>query len=502
MGPALTSIIHEALTLSEKQIKSINYFIDEDTGTWFNEIFKDPFGFFDNHPTFQTRRMDNPTNRRITVVEDKEGKSRVIAILDYWSQLVLRPLHDYLSSRLRNIPSDCTFDQTVKVLPFYKDNLQKGKTFHCLDLSAATDRLPFDLQHKILGHVFNSWDIANNVKTLLTNEPFYSRKGLLRYNVGQPMGAYCSWPLMALTHHFIVYLAGKRAGNSRFTNYLLLGDDIVICDNDVAKEYKLLLDELGMEISERKTLVSNDTMEFVKRLFHKGQYITPLSLSHLKYARDHIGFGVDLLDENNKRGYSIKPKSFFKMLSKIFYPNHTRSRKWYYNRLLEYYYFPANVIKRTEDTEGIKDLHYSHIMDWIGSELYTCNTRVQSLEDFYSCYSHVLRDYFSKELTTQQKELKELLRGEVDYYTSFNHNKGDGLILKIMETRMVDMSYEFDHIRTLIEKREFDILGNSKNIGRSLRMSDSLNPSTHQRSLLVKTLIYNKVKHKMLSLYR
>jgi hypothetical protein len=31
--------------------------------------------------------------RKLTGIEDKEGKTRVIAIGDYWSQTALKPLH-------------------------------------------------------------------------------------------------------------------------------------------------------------------------------------------------------------------------------------------------------------------------------------------------------------------------------------------------------------------------------------------------------------------------
>jgi len=501
MGPGLQSIVHEALLLSDKQIDSITYFIGEQTKSWFNEIFNDPFGFIDNHPTFKSKRMDNPTTRRITVVEDKEGKSRVIAILDYWTQLVLRPLHDFLASRLKNIPSDCTFDQTIKVEPFYKYNLEKGSTFHCLDLSAATDRMPIKLQHLVLAHVFNSWEVADKVMILLVDEPFQTKNGDIRYEVGQPMGAYCSWPLMALTHHYIVYLAAKSVDQTGFTNYLLLGDDIVICDNDVANEYRRLLKEFGMEISERKTMVSKDTMEFVKRLYHKGNNITPLAMAHLKYAQDHIGFGVDLLDENKARGYDILPNKFFEMLSNTFYPDRSRSKWWYYQRLLEYYNFPLNLIRRGV-IENTSEIQPHHVKEWVGNKLYTCNTRQEALNDYLSSVKQVYLDYFKKETEHLKVELKDLLRGETDYYTQFNQNKGDGLILKIMETKLVDMSYEYEHIRSLIEDGDYDVLKERKEIGRSMRMSDSLNPSTHQKSILVKTLIYNKVKHNMLNLYR
>lgn len=49
--------------------------------------------------------------RKLSHFPDKEDKVRVIGILDYFSQSVLRPLHLYLFKVLRKIPQDCTFEQ-------------------------------------------------------------------------------------------------------------------------------------------------------------------------------------------------------------------------------------------------------------------------------------------------------------------------------------------------------------------------------------------------------
>jgi hypothetical protein len=77
-----------------------------------------------------------------------------------------------------------------------------------------------------------------------------------RYAVGQPMGAYSSFPMLALTHHVIVQIAARRAGKlGWFTNYALLGDDVVIADPMVAPQYLLLMrDILGVEINLSKSL--------------------------------------------------------------------------------------------------------------------------------------------------------------------------------------------------------------------------------------------------------
>lgn len=60
----------------------------------------------------------------------------------------------------------------------------------------------------------------------------------------------------------------KRAGlkPSLYTDcYTLLGDDIVIHDPAVALHYWNIIKSLGVKISEEKTTMSDDFMEFAKR---------------------------------------------------------------------------------------------------------------------------------------------------------------------------------------------------------------------------------------------
>lgn len=49
--------------------------------------------------------------RRMTWFPDKEDKMRVIAVLDFWSQTALVPMHKFLFKILKFIPQDCTFNQ-------------------------------------------------------------------------------------------------------------------------------------------------------------------------------------------------------------------------------------------------------------------------------------------------------------------------------------------------------------------------------------------------------
>jgi len=85
---------------------------------------------------------------KLGVVFDQAGKARVVAITNWWIQLSLKPLHSALFKLLKGIEQDGTFDQ---MKPFNK--LLEGDSnekFYSFDLSAATDRLPIELQRDIL----------------------------------------------------------------------------------------------------------------------------------------------------------------------------------------------------------------------------------------------------------------------------------------------------------------------------------------------------------------
>jgi hypothetical protein len=109
----------------------------------------------------------------------------------------------------------------------------------------------------------------------------------VHYSVGQPMGALSSWAMLALVHHFLVQCAALRAGHrmGTFSAYAVLGDDIVIADGRVARNYRGLMLELGVGISAAKSLVSRTgTLEFAKRYFHRGVDCSPISLKELGSA--------------------------------------------------------------------------------------------------------------------------------------------------------------------------------------------------------------------------
>lgn len=83
-------------------------------------------------------------------MEDQAGKTRVVAIANYWLQTALHPVHKYIFSILKDIPMDGTFDQDKVIKHLLVKVAGSGQSFSCFDLSNATDRLPLDVQVQIL----------------------------------------------------------------------------------------------------------------------------------------------------------------------------------------------------------------------------------------------------------------------------------------------------------------------------------------------------------------
>lgn len=70
----------------------------------------------------------------------------------------MQPVHRLLTSLLRSIPNDGTLNQNAS----YKRAREKSIRFGCsygYDLSAATDRLPIDIQVSILRGLFQAINI-------------------------------------------------------------------------------------------------------------------------------------------------------------------------------------------------------------------------------------------------------------------------------------------------------------------------------------------------------
>lgn len=122
----------------------------------------------------------------------------------------------------------------------------------------------------------------------MRNFPFVCRIGNqvidCRYTVGQGIGLYSSWALLALTNHRIIRISAARIGIRAFSDYIVLGDDVVIADEKVAIEYRKVIESIGVFISEHKSIVPSDLigLEFASKLIRKEGNLSPLPIVLLR----------------------------------------------------------------------------------------------------------------------------------------------------------------------------------------------------------------------------
>lgn len=127
------------------------------------------------------------------------------------------------------------------------------------------------------------------------------------------MGALSSWPAMALTHHFIVQVAAHQClpDEGWFTDYALLGDDIVIANEFVASRYlSLMSGVLGVEVNIFKSLKSDmGVMEFAKRLVSPSEEFTPVGPKNVLLSIKNKSDIASLFLDMKNKGYSLSHNS-------------------------------------------------------------------------------------------------------------------------------------------------------------------------------------------------
>lgn len=334
LGKALISAWPEARQLPEDMLESICELepgLKDRLDILRSDSQEANFNAYCEHYKKKLRINPEHTLRRLTYLPDKEGKLRLVAIFDYWSQCALRPLHIALNKRLRRFRgTDCTFDQGL-----FLSNVESASEWCCYDLVAATDRLPMLLQERVITSLKGE-TFAKHWKRLMVGFDFipsWDEKKRIKYETGQPMGAYSSWPIMALCHHLIVLTAARLEGYDprTFREYNILGDDVVIFNKRVGSRYKELIHSLGVEINQFKTIEDGNVLEFAKRLFYKKKEVTPITLNSLKEAPDIynlVHFWRSAEDKGVKTALDTgNPESFYHNLLTILRRRDKRSAK-------------------------------------------------------------------------------------------------------------------------------------------------------------------------------
>lgn len=281
-GFTLPTAGKQSLAITE-ELKELLVPINESLGRdyWEGDLEANQ-AYYGSHDDFaKTRGLAEKHHGRITFVSASGGKTRLVAIGNYWIQDTFFGIHKILYKCLENIPTDGTFNQD-SASSRVKEMTRRRKDIWSFDLTKATDRFPIQIQIDTL----KSLDlcIGNYWGKTLNHLNFWYKDKVYKYQVGQPMGLYSSWAVFAITHHYLIqYCAFRSRKKFPFTKYALLGDDVAIWDRDVALRYRELILGLDIKISETKSFVpdryrstGSTIAEFAKRIYRDGEEITPI----------------------------------------------------------------------------------------------------------------------------------------------------------------------------------------------------------------------------------
>jgi hypothetical protein len=206
---------------------------------------------------------------RIGLIQEPGFKLRAVANPGRVFQRVLEPLGNTLYRTLKALPWDCTFDQS-KAFPLIAERLSRGDVVHSIDLSGATDYFPLELQEHLLRKIFPH-DIVDMFSEISQGSWEMPGLGQISWKRGQPLGLYPSFGSFALTHGCL--LLGLKNSDHFDQSFFVLGDDVVILDDELAHSYHTLMGELECPISESKTISSNKLAEFGGKIITSSDVI-------------------------------------------------------------------------------------------------------------------------------------------------------------------------------------------------------------------------------------
>ncbi|KAL7174747.1 hypothetical protein ACSBR1_043968 (mitochondrion) [Camellia fascicularis] len=264
-------------------VERIRYALDRKNNKWASE---DDLEYFERSlgPQLKIFRAPfAPDTGRLGQTCEGGAKRRIFAIGNYVNQRLLKPVHDWAMEVLSTLSTDGTFNQTKPL-----DRLVGKSTLFSFDLKSATDRWPLVILFEMMCFLFDRSFASAAVNSCLAcnrfQVPFVKRRWGLSFICGQPLGYYSSWPLFALSHQ-VWYCAERVRPSLHFTDYAVLGDDVIIANKDVATMYRRVLKELGVTISEQKSLISDSGCgEFAKRFRVRNMSVdlSPVSIRALK----------------------------------------------------------------------------------------------------------------------------------------------------------------------------------------------------------------------------
>jgi len=261
----------------------------------FNEVFK---GIIVHTSSEESAYLpiDIDSVGKIGLIQEPGYKLRAVANPNRVYQVALYPLGDAIYKTLENLPWDCTFNQS-KGFPVIQKHLQQNKRVHCIDLEGATDYFPLALQLNVLRSMFQGLDPDISLFEELSRSSWIFQDTTIKWTKGQPLGLYPSFGSFALTHGLLLFYLNNFSHNDDF---FILGDDVIILNDNLAIRYYNSLKELQCPISETKSITSPLMGEFGGKLIFRD-HVEP----QLKWRQLSDDNFVDIIRLLGKRGLRL-----------------------------------------------------------------------------------------------------------------------------------------------------------------------------------------------------
>jgi hypothetical protein len=313
----------------------------------------------------------------------------LVAIVDFWSQLVLEPIRAEVQSVIERKfgKTDFRKDQDNGVAAMREFQLRclnkeiikrNGKTLHLnpkdlyfYDMSSWTDRFHRDLQKVVMRQLFGP-RLAEAWAQLTVHCDWYlpSSNRTVKYGQGQGMGTNGSFDIATLADHlFINFIIDRKMSISGLfpdnTCYGKVGDDLWIYDPDriIPSYYKQI--NLPINMTKSKEFVNGHSIaEFCARTFFDGTDVSRISPGVISKSKDFRYIPL-LLGICSSRGIQLDASSFKRLNNNI-----KSSEESYFDKLQDWL-ASYLVISKWEPSSQWESLDEAYLEEgnWLKGEL-------------------------------------------------------------------------------------------------------------------------------------
>ena len=264
----------------------------------------------------------------VVILQSPGAKARWIANPALAIQAIGEPLKEKLLAFCSMYPEIKTTNQDLGhevVVDWLKD----GRNVYSFDATAFTDRFPVDLQLNLAKKLIKRGILDNfdyDALEIVSRGSWWSSDLAreVKWSIGQPLGYGPSFHLATLAHAAIIDTIDYRRNGKRTGCWQVVGDDVVICDESVATEYKETMTLLGVEINLQKSLISSKYAEFLGKLITK-EGVNPSMKVKILEGSSQI---IDALAFYGWNGWKHLTKSQRFQALDIFLPEHLGGKGW------------------------------------------------------------------------------------------------------------------------------------------------------------------------------